>query len=444
MLFKDIRIGFKEAYYQFNLPYYKNNVDIGFSTQAMRADYQKAFGSLLYANLSGSRMPMPYPYENIYKLFEPQEELRILEIGARGLYFEHGVYKQIKMLDDKYGTDAKDRIMYAVLDISKPAIEKAKEEYKVYGRESFFDTEFFVADVLNNDEMKDVGKFKLVVMNELIDDIPHMVVTIKNKHYREIVFKPVYDENRAIIAFSKVGLRKLSKEDSDKLEAFCKLEEGKAITFSPSLDGLIANLSAHVERDGAFFIHDYFIRGPVDERRASILRRIYGYEMPDILYEKKPGEKVQITADVNLSQLLFGLSKEGFDAVALPHQVFINDMLGIKEVSLKEIAFSLNILHMDERIELLKKLGRDVGDNASDKAVNKALLQEVNKIIRGGSNAKDSIILDKGAFNAPDHKIELRFVKSDEEKKEILYETYRNSFGVKNPLMDVIAKIQAH
>ncbi len=443
MLFKDIKIGFKEAYYQFNLTYYKNNVDIGFSTQAMRANYQEAFGNLLYANLSSSRMPMPYFHENIYKLFEPKEELRILEIGARGVYFERGVYKQIKKLDDKYGTDAKDKIMYAVLDISKPAVEKAKEEYKVHGRESFFNTEFFVADVLNNEEMKDIGMFKLVLMNELIDDIPHMVVTIKNKHYREIVFKPTYDEERAMITLSKSGLRKLSKEDSDKLEAFCKLEEGKAITFSPSLDDLIANVSARLEREGALFIHDYFIRAPVEERRASSLRRIYGYKMPDILYERKPEEKVQITADVNLSQLLFGLSKEGFNAVALPHQVFINDMLGIKEVSLKEIAFSLNTLHMNERIELLKKLGRDV-EGASDKAVNKALLQEVNKIIRGESNAKDSIILHKGFFNAPDHKIELMFVKSEEWKKKILYDIYRNSFGVKNPLMDVIAKTQAH
>jgi len=421
-----------------NENYYKKNVGLPFLTEAMgNNEYSKVFAFLLYNtildNASNGR----------------DRTIKIVELGARGTYFEEKVYLNIRNIDKRNNTNIAENIEYKIVDISPVAIKAASEEYKNKSS-NLFTTEFYVADVLNKEELSSVGGNNFMeILSELADDLPHKVVTRKkavtriSDTYYEVLYKIIFDPNYGLIRLARNGFRKLSDEEAKMFIDYesrlnsGKLEEGYAITFSPVLNTLVENISMLLSSEGKIFIHDYFIRGPVPLRLAHNLRRIYGYDlMPLALYCNIEDSKVQITADVNLQQLIIALEQKGFDAQAIPHRFFVNEYNGVKELSLFEIAASLNATPKEEKKLLLEKISKHIPSiNINAPNINKELLSVLNFVFRGFE--LDSHSHFKGQDT--DHRID---TIQDEAKRNAANELYyfcKNNYAVANPYMDVIA-----
>jgi hypothetical protein len=417
-----------------NENYYENNVGLPFRTEAMMSiKYSEAFAyflSLLYNTL----------LDNANN--GRDRTIMVVELGARGIYFAEKVYFYIKYIDKRNNTNIAENVEYKIVDISPAAIKAASEEYKNKSS-NLFTTEFYIADVLNNRELSSVGGNNfMAILNELVDDLPQMVVTRIGDTYYEVLYKPKFDPDYGQIRLARNGLRKLSDEeakmfaDYESMLKSGKLEEGYAVTFSPVLNTLVENISRLLSYEGNIFIHDYFIRKPVPLRLAHNLRRIYGYNlMPSALYCSIEESGVQITADVNLQQLITALGQKGFDAQAIPHRFFVNEYTGVKEISLLEIAASLNATPKEEKRLLLEKISKHMpGVNINAPNINKELLSVLKNVFR-------SFDLDSHSrFTAPDigYRID---IMQDETKRNVAEELYNlcKNYPIVNPFMDIIA-----
>jgi SAM-dependent MidA family methyltransferase len=431
-----------EKSYEINKSYYTKNVEVKFLTEAMRREYPEAFGKLLFYNYYN----MLDDELEVYSLFSAKKEkIRILDVGARGVYFERNLFDAISNLE-KENIELRDRIEYTILDISAPAIKYAQEEYNAY-KGYFFKTNFIVADVLSKEEMSQIGRYDIIILNELLDDLPQMVITKSNGKFYEVLFKPVFDIDNNIIKLEKNGIKEIEIENVEGFVEYEKeysLKDGEAVTYSPSFYSLVESLKKHLNQDGFIFIHDYVIRGPVSYNYSQNLKRVYGSRNPitaKLLEENPYNAEVQITADVNLMQLNYVLEKNEFSYLNVPHKVFLNDMLGNKRFSLQEIAFSLNRLDEIELKELLKKLGRDMEDfkNASLKEVKRQVVKEVNNVIKESNQVPGLIVLRKGFFYGTQHVLDMGKIM-DKENAKALYHICRNKYGVKNPYLNVIAR----
>ena len=437
---KDIQIDDSTAT-EINEKYYKENVELPFQTEAMGNKYPEAFAyflSFLYNTL----------LDNANN--GRDRTIKVVELGARGIYFAEKVYFYIKYIDKRNNTNIAENVEYKIVDISPVAIKAASEEYKNKSS-NLFTTEFHVADVLNKEELSSVGGNNfMAILNELIDDLPQMVVTRIGDTYYEVLYKIIFDPDYGQIRLARNGFRKLSDEeakmfvDYESMLKSGKLEEGYAVTFSPVLDKLVENISMLLSYEGNIFIHDYFyfndyfyfIKKRVPLKLAHRLRRIYGYDlMPSALYCSVEDSKVQITTDVNLQQLIFALEQKGFDAQAIPHRFFVNEYTGVKEISLLEIAASLNAAPKEEKRLLLEKISKHMpGVNINAHNINKELLSLLKNVFR-------SFDLDSHSrFTAPD--IEYRIdMMQDEAKRNVAEELYDlcKNYPIVNPFMDVIA-----
>jgi len=415
-----------------NIDYYEKNVGLPFQTEAMGNKYPEAFAyflSLLYNtlldNASNGR----------------DRTIMVVELGARGIYFAEKVYLYLKYIDKRNNTNIAENVEYKIVDISPVAIKAASEEYKNKSS-NLFTTEFYVADVLNKEELSSVGGNNfMAILNELIDDLPQMVVTRIGDTYYEVLYKPKFDPDYGQIRLARNGFRKLSDEEAKMLADYesmlksGKLEEGYAVTFSPVLDKLVENISRLLSYEGNIFIHDYF-RKPVSLKLAHNLRRIYGYNlMPSALYCSIEESGVQITADVNLQQLIIALEQKGFDAQAIPHRFFVNEYTGVKEISLLEIAASLNAAPKEEKRLLLEKISKHMpGVNINAHNINKELLSLLKNVFR-------SFDLDSHShFTAPDSEYRIDIMQ-DEAKRNVAEELYNlcKDYPIVNPFMDIIA-----
>jgi len=415
-----------------NENYYKKNVGLPFRTEAKdNNEYSKVFALLLYNkildNASNGR----------------DRTIKVVELGARGTYFEEKVYSNIRDIDKANNTNIAENIEYKIVDISPVAIKAATEEYK-NNSSNLFTTKFYVADVLNKEELSSVGGNNfMAILNELIDDLPHKVVARIGDSYYEVLYRPIFDSCYGLIRLARNGSRKLSDEetkmfiDYESMLNSGKLEEGYAVTFSPVLNTLVENISRLLSFEGKIFIHDYFIRGPVPIKLAHNLRRIYGYNlMPSALYCSIEDSKVQITADVNLQQLIIALEQKGFDAKPIPHRFFVNEYNGVKELSLFEIATSLNATPKEEKKLLLEKISKHIPSiNMNAPNINKELLSVLNFVFRGFE-------LDSHShFKGPDTDHIIDTIQ-DEAKRNAANELYyfcKNNYAVANPYMDIIA-----
>ena len=424
---KDMQIDASVAF-EVNKKYYENNDEIPFLTQAK--DNPRYVEALTFF---------------LYKIFDDASNrkdrtIRVVELGARGIYFEEKVYSNIKNLDIINNTNIAENIEYKIVDISPVAIQAAREEYKNKSP-NLFTTEFYVADVLNKEALSSVGGNNyIVILNELIDDLPQMVVTRKGDAYYEVLYKPVLDLNYGQIRLARNGLRKLSDEeakmfaDYEGMLSYGKLAEGYAITFSPVLDKLIENISMLLSFKGKIFIHDYFIDRPIPLKFAHTIRRIYGYLRPEALYYNIENSKVQITADVNLQQLAIALKQKGFDAQAIQHRFFINEYIGIKELSWSEIAASLNATPKEEKRMLLERISKHIPVNTNAPDINMELFEALKSVFR-------KIELQGQHFYAPDVDCRIDIIE-DKDKRNILNELYklcRENYPIISQYADVYA-----
>ena len=210
---------------QINEAYYKKNVELPFLTEARGKRYPNAFAHFLYLII-----------EIIDKIDNSRGgTIKVVELGARGIYFEKEVYSNLRNIDKANNTNVAENIEYVVVDISPVAIEAASKQYKK-DSSNLFTTRFVVADVLNKRELSSAGSNNfMVVLNELIDDLPQMVVTRKGNSYYEILYKPIFDPSYGRIRLTRKGFRKLSDEEANMLADYesrlnsDKLEEGYAI-----------------------------------------------------------------------------------------------------------------------------------------------------------------------------------------------------------------------
>ena len=208
-----------------NENYYKKNVGLPFRTEAKDNNkYSKVFALLLYNkildNASNGR----------------DRTIKVVELGARGTYFAEKVYSNIRDIDKANNTNIAENIEYKIVDISPVAIKAASEEYKNKSS-NFFKTEFYVADVLNKEELSSVGGNNfMAILNELIDDLPHKVVTRIGDTYYEVLYRPIFDSCYGLIRLARNGSRKLSDEETKMFADYesmlnsGKLEEGYAVT----------------------------------------------------------------------------------------------------------------------------------------------------------------------------------------------------------------------
>ena len=422
LMLKDIQIDASTAAL-INEMYYKGNLELHFLTEPMGKMYPKAFATFLYSIVNNGR----------------GNTITIVELGARGIYFEKEVYSNIRNLDKANSKRIAETIKYIIVDFSPVAIRAARNEYKNSGS-NLFTTEFYVADVLNKKDLSSVGGNNfMAVSNELMDDLKQMVITKMGDAYYEIIYKPKLDLYYGEIRLAINGYRKLNDEEAKMFAAYesisGKLDEGYAVTFSPVLDTLVGNIGAILSPEGKIFIHDYFTL-PVPLKLADNLRRIYGFIEPSALYYSIEDNKVQITADVNLQQLVITLDQKGFNVHAAPHRFFINEYNGIKELSLREIAASLNATPKEEKKLLLKKISKHIPSiNMNAPNINKELLSVLNFVFRGFE--LDSHSHFKGQDT--DHRID---TIQDEAKRNAANELYyfcKNNYAVANPFMDVIA-----
>jgi len=419
-MLKDIQIDASTAAL-INEMYYKENLELHFLTEPMGKMYPKAFATFLYSIVNNGR----------------GNTITIVELGARGIYFEKEVYLNIRNLDKANNKRIAETIEYIIVDFSPVAIRAAMNEYKNSGS-NLFTTEFYVANVLNKKELSSVGGNNfMVVLNELIDDLPQMVVTKMGDAYYEIIYKPKLDLYYGEIRLAINGYRKLNDEEAKMFAAYesrsGELDEGYAVTFSPVLGTLVGNIGTILSPEGKIFIHDYFITLPVPLKLADNLRRIYGFIEPSALYYSIKDNKVQITADVNLQQLVITLDQNGFNVQAAPHRFFINEYNGIKELSLREIAASLNATPKEEKKLLLKKISRYMPVNTSN--IEKELLSALKSVFRGLELGSDS------RFYAPDTKHRIDMIQ-EEDKRNVANEIYKfctEHYAIANPFIDVYA-----
>jgi len=419
---KDIQIDASTAAL-INEMYYKRNLELHFLTEPMGKMYPKAFATFLYSIVNNGR----------------GNTITIVELGARGIYFEKEVYLNIRNLDKANNKRIAETIKYIIVDFSPVAIKAAMNEYENSGS-NLFTTEFYVADVLNKKDLSSVGGNNfMAVSNELMDDLLQMVITKMGDAYYEIIYKPKLDLYYGEIRLAINGYRKLNDEEAKMFAAYesisGKLDEGYAVTFSPVLDTLVDNIGAILSPEGKIFIHDYFITLPVPLKLADNLRRIYGFIEPSALYYSIKDNKVQITADVNLQQLVITLNQKGFNVHAAPHRFFINEYNGIKELSLREIAASLNATPKEEKKLLLKKISKYMPVNKDAPNIEKELLSALKSVFRGlglGSNSR---------FYAPDTKHRIDMIQ-EEDKRNVADEIYKfctEHYAIVNPFIDVYA-----
>jgi len=182
-----------------NENYYENNVGLPFRTEAKDNNkYSKVFALLLYNtildNASNGR----------------DKTIKIVELGARGTYFEEKVYSNIRYIDEANNTNIAENIEYKIVDISPVAIKAASEEYKNKSS-NLFTTKFYVADVLNKEELSSVGGNNfMAILNELVDDLPQMVVTRIGDTYYEVLYKPKFDPDYGRFGLEEMALESLA------------------------------------------------------------------------------------------------------------------------------------------------------------------------------------------------------------------------------------------
>ena len=146
LMLKDIQIDASTAAL-INEMYYKGNRELHFLTEPMGKMYPRAFATFLYSIVNNGG----------------GNTITIVELGARGIYFEKEVYLNIRNLDKANNKRIAETIEYIIVDFSPVAIRAAMNEYKNSGS-NLFTTEFYVADVLNKKELSSVGGNNFMVV----------------------------------------------------------------------------------------------------------------------------------------------------------------------------------------------------------------------------------------------------------------------------------------
>ncbi|MEM3202033.1 MAG: class I SAM-dependent methyltransferase [Candidatus Micrarchaeaceae archaeon] len=420
-IYKKLEIDSK-ASLELNKKYYSENLKLDFRTRAKDDErYPKALGS------------------NIYKLinsnYRGKLEIKVLEVGARGIYFEKGLYDEISLKDSMENTDYAKRIEYIVLDISKAAIENARSEY-AESPGSYFKTEFMVADILNAKLPKGLD---IVIMNELLDDLQHIVVTKKEGKLYEVTFKLGLNEsniNAPLITLQWKQLKPLEYRNVYLNEIHEALGEGQAITFSPVIDKLFNNIASVSNEESHLIIHDYFVTGGIPNKNATSLKRVYGkVDEPGILFTDNFSKSLlQVTSDVNLHQVLDALSRNGYAIQTLEnYDLFIDKAFSRRRIYINELAHAINALDASAKRNLLRRLGGpELGDSIRYRQLCEALAEKLNSILPGRFAMDYPKIAGKGGSFDID-------VSSKGEVLEALYDVYRNSYAVVNPLMNIDA-----
>ncbi|MEM0094900.1 MAG: hypothetical protein QXV17_03700 [Candidatus Micrarchaeaceae archaeon] len=418
MIYKSLEIDGKTAS-KLNKEYYSENVELGFRTKAMYdRRYPKVLGSIIYNLIDNNYRGKP--------------GINALEIGARGIYFEKRFYDEISLNDSKEGTDYAKRIRYIVLDLSKVAMENAKVEYAgLHG--SCFNTEFIVGDALTAKLPKNID---IVIMNELLDDLQQMVVTKKDGRLYEMTFKMALDSGiDSWIKLQRKRLRPLEYGNAGYLKDISEmLGEGQAITFSPVIDKLFNNIASVSNEESHLIIHDYFVTGSISAKYAPSLKRVYGRDDPSIIFVGNVSDGLlQVTSDVNLHQVLDVLSRNGYAAYTIEnYDLFIDEALGHRYIYTDALAFAINALDTSAKKDLLKRLGGpELEENASNGQTCAALVEKLNSIFPGRFKLKQTKIFGfAGKFD-----IDVR----KDERLDVLYEVYRNSYAMANPFMNIAA-----
>ncbi len=395
---------------ELNRHYYGGSADIGFLTMAQREEYQQAFGRYLHRLLEGE-------YSNI-------STLKVLELGPRGTYFEKGVYKEIQRIDSEKGTDHADRVEWSLFDISEVAIKEAKTEYE-YDAGSFFTTDFFVGDAVN--DSLPTG-YDVVLANELIDDLKQMVVVKRGEKLYESVSGIAAGDfvNDTGITLRQKYLKPVRQiNDYEYLEVILKyLGEGQKTTFFPDLDGLVRNVRKASNPESKFIVHDYMIVGGVGSNTYPV-ERVFGNTDPAKVFNSEIDKGlIQITADVNFLQLLDSLSKNGFAVKMIEeYEDFLGGELETRSVNKWKLDEVLKLCSRDEITKIAKLLR--VEDDVDRIEIKKRLYEILG--------------LPYGVLGANYRKESLAGKDIPKEVKEGIWDFYRSTLVVKNPLLNITA-----
>ncbi|MGC9156631.1 MAG: SAM-dependent methyltransferase [Candidatus Micrarchaeia archaeon] len=281
---------------ELNLSYYSKTINLHFKTFAMSEDYKGASALLLYFFL------------NEQPEMQSESRINILELGAHGIYFERGVYKYMKLLDKQNKTNYAERIIYRILDISKEAIEIAKKSYDL-DRDGYFLTEFYLGNALDKNSVPPENH--AIIMNELLDDLGHMVVKRDGKELHEVIFcLECVGEDAWLTPCEERPLKGIPK--NDQLRIMRRLKDGYATTYSPPIPILFDNIEGASREPTLTMVHDYFIY----QSNSPRLGRVYGSINCNNKEQVKINGSIQITYDVNFGELIYTMKKHGFDIIA--------------------------------------------------------------------------------------------------------------------------------
>lgn len=296
-----------------NYKYYTTVANLDFETYAMKWSYKNAMA------------------KKIYWFIEHWQGANfiILELGAHGVYFERGVHEGIVELDKAKGTHFADKIQYRVLDISETAIEIAEKAYRL-DQNNYFTTEFYIGDAL--DEKAIPKNNNAIIMNELLDDLPTLVVGRTEEGLKEIIFDVSCLGNKVwLYSYGTASLNdKIGEEDEKWL--LDHLDKGHVITFSPVMKVLFNNIDKSTTHESMISVHDYFT-SYVDKDDSNLLKRVYGTANCE---NKKVEGSIQITADVPFDQLVEIMRKFGYRVKSIPTDEMIYRELKRKNVRTAE------------------------------------------------------------------------------------------------------------
>ncbi len=324
-----------------NRAYYEDNIELSFRTEAMYTKYQTAFAR--------------YLYDYIAKNFQFRETVNVLELGARGVYFEEGVHAEMQRLDSANGTSVAEKINYTIMDLSRPAIEHARERAEL---SPLFRTGFIVGDVLADPMPKDTSVF---IMNELLDDLDYAVLAKFNGRAYRIDYKLAMSESisEASWPITLKAVRRAMDDGGALMERAMEIPEKRAVPVILDAEKLFGRIRSSAARHDSIllFMHDYGVLSPVPVQNAKGLKRLFFSSLPEgLLNADDAAGKVQITTDVGWPYVFDALSRSGFSISLLDsHPLFLDKSIGAEKLNPMEMARLINMLDDNERAALMRE-----------------------------------------------------------------------------------------
>jgi putative S-adenosyl-L-methionine-dependent methyltransferase len=302
--------------------------EILFETEAQSFNHPLAVARLIaaYANASGRR------------------ELKILEIGANDCVFATSLLKLITQLR-VHGEATVSKVEYFAVEYARRSLEAALGRYEHAGFDEVTPGAaesplvgsltrlgppqlalYLVHAEANQFLTGATGRFDLVILNELLDDLPcRAFYSDAAGVKRELVVhaRPKKSKWLVTVSAAETGDAKLADMPPSTL----------TVTSAESL-GVVRGAAALLESGGMLVVHDYGFADPYVslskyEEPPKALPEFVTVEFPDAgddpfprsffrIFGSESGKVVQITTDLNFAELTAALEGDG-RVITLPH-----------------------------------------------------------------------------------------------------------------------------